>query len=413
MEEVQDSRPLDWASPRRLWLWAWLIALVGVALRVVWFQRYEMALPLGFGSSFSGHFWWLATELRVGGHGAEQDAFAVTRAFAPGYGIMLRGVWSISSGDTETIRTLLLAAQSAFAAAATLITFTLSRRVLFGYWSLLPAALVTASLAMIELPGGIAPQLPLMLALVLATWLLTILRERVPDLTGAAPVLWTLCAGLSLGAAILFSPACLLIALLACWWAFRGVGREHAVLLIVATVLLPACWLAIVQTQAAAGVPTEQARAWLQPGDGNVVDSVQQAGDRAYALVTPWNPRFSRGEWESINWNYEWALPLSVRSGSSFVAATRSLAAVWMILYAALVLAGVVALMAEGAGSAERLIAIPAICLPLFTFLTTQGGLLRVPVLPFLMIALCVGAAWLLSQLREGHSQQIGQPTAD
>lgn len=401
MEAVQEARPLEAASPRRLWLWAWVIALVGVALRVIWFSRYRDSLPLGLGQTFSGHLWWLPDALRLRDTGQALDSFALTRGFAPGYGVLLRGAWEVSGGSLETMRSVLLIAQSLMAGAATLVTFALGRRVLFGFWSLLPPLLVTASLAVIELPGGLAPQVPLMLSLVLAIWLITVLRERVPDLTGAAPVFLTLGGGLLLGASILFSPACILIALIVCWWAFRGVGREHAVLLLVATVLLPACWIAIVQTQAAAGLPTEQANAWAGAGQDNVVRTPGAALDRAYAVATPWNPRFSRGAWESTNWNYEWALPLSLRGGTTYLSATRVLAAFWMLAYLALVLAGLIALFAEGAGSAARLVAIPAICMPLITFLTANGGLLRVSVLPFLMIALVVGAAWLAEKLQE------------
>lgn len=404
VEAVSLARPIDRASPSRLWFWACVIALVGVCLRLTWFDRYGDDLILAFGSVSSGHLWFLPVERLAIGSPAV-DSFEMTRAFAPGYGLMLRGLWD-AAGDVTGVEQLLVALQSLIVAAATLVTVALSKRVLFGYSALLPAALITASVALIELPGGMAPQLPLMLLLVLAVWLITLARERVPDMTGLKPVLCTLVGGLLLGAAILFNPAVLLLALFVCWWAFRGLGREHATLLVVAVLLLPACWMAVVHTQAARGIPTAQLGAWTEPENGEVADSVAAAGDRAYAVVTPWNPRFARGQWSSMNWNYEWLLPFSVRGETTYQSATRVLAAVLMIGYLLLVLGGVVALFAEGAGAASRLIALPVLTLPLATFVSPIGNLVRVSILPFLMIALVVGAAWLLEIVHSGREDQ-------
>ncbi len=376
-----------------------MIAAAGVVLRVVWFQRYGIEHQLVVGLPPAGDFWaYPPHEWRNAGDVAF-DELAAVRAFAPGYGAVIRGAWELaggSSGDTHTFRVVILAAQSLIVAAATLLTFALSRRVIFGFAALLPAALMTASVALLELPGHLAPQFPLMFLLVAAIWLVTLLRERVPDLRGAGPVLLTIAAGATMGAAILFSPAALLLVPFICWWAFRGIGREHATLLLVATILLPACWLAVVQTQATGGVPTDQITAWADQGGETVVNSASAAADRAYAFITPWNPRFARGGWASANWNYEWILPQSFRSETTYISATRTLAVVLMLAYLALVLGGVIALFAEGAGSAERLIALPVITLPLATFLSTAGDLWRAPILPFLMISLVVGAIWLL-----------------
>ncbi len=376
-----------------------MIAAAGVVLRVVWFERYSLDSLFVVGLPPAGDFWALPSHLRGSAGGEAYDQVAAARAFAPGYGAMLRGAWEASgasSGFTHDFRVILLAAQSLMVAAATLLTFALSRRVIFGFAALIPAVLVTSSVALFELPGLLAPQIPLMFLLVAAVWLITLLRERVPDLRGAGPVLLTIAAGATMGAAVLFSPAALLLVPFICWWAFRGIGREHATLLLVATILLPACWLAVVQTQTTGGVPTDQITAWADQGGETVVNSASAAADRAYAFITPWNPRFARGGWASANWNYEWILPSSVRSETTYVSATRALAAVLMLAYLALVLGGVVALFAEGAGSAERLIALPAITLPLATFLSPAGDLWRVPILPFLMISLVVGAVWLL-----------------
>jgi hypothetical protein len=397
VEVVSERRALDSASPRRLWFWAFVIALVGTLLRVVWFFRYQDWLPLGFGSIASGHLWALH------GFGAElhSNSLELTRAFAPGYGVVVRAA-SQYGGSAHGTSVALLVIQSLFAALATLITFALARRVLFGFAALVPCVLVTASVALLELPGGLAPQVPLMLLLVLGVWLLTILREQLGERRGRDLTL-TVAAGFVLGAALLFNPAVLLLAPVVLWWSFRGVGREHALLLIVATILLPASWFAVADSVFENNLPVEQAQVWAEPASGNVVDSPAAALDRAYALATPWNPRFARGTWSSMNWNYEWILPLSLRGETTYQAATRVLAAVLMTGALLLVLAGVLALFAEAAGSAERLLALPVLTLPLATFFSPGGNLLRVPILPFLMICLCVGAAWLLDIRRSGR----------
>lgn len=400
MEDPAAATPrsLELVAPRRLWFWAWVIVLVGVALRVIWFSRYEEWLPLGLGSVFSGHFWALGQDM-FPPHGGAVDSLVITKAFAPGYGLLLRGAFELG-GDMHSVRLVLLVGQSLIVAAATLLTFALSRRVLFGWAALVPCLLLTASIALIELPGGLAPQLPLMLLLVLLVWLLTLLHERgLRRGRGGGDVLLTLLAGLTLGGAVLFNPAVLLLVLPLIWWAFRGIGREHATLLLVAAILLPASWLAVADSVIPGSLPVEQARAFSEPAAGNVVDSVGQAVDRVYAVITPWNPRFARGTWASANWNYEWLLPLSLRAETTYQAVTRVLAAVLMVGYLLLVLGGVLALFAEGAGSAERLLALPVLTLPLATFFSSAGNLLRVAILPLLMVCLCVGAAWLLSSM--------------
>jgi hypothetical protein len=390
VEATLNSRALDAASPRRLWLWAVAIALIGVLLRVIWFSRYQDWLPLGFGSVGSGHLWALK------GIGAELDApsLEVTRAFAPGYGGILRLAWLYGSSVHGTAVALLVI-QSLMVAFATLVTFALSRRVLFGHAALVPSALITLSVALLELPGGLAPQIPLMLLLVLVVWFLTVLRERAGERSGGDVVL-ILAAGFALGAAVLVNPATLLLALPLMWWGFRGLGRDYALLFLVAAVLLPASWAAVADTLIDGDLPADEAIAWAEPGEGQTVGELASAGKRAYAVVTPWNPRFARGTWSSMNWNYEWLLPFSIRGETTYQSATRVLAAVLMIGYLLLVLAGAWVLFAEGAGSAERLIALPVLTLPLATFFTPVGGLLRVSILPFLMIAICLGTAWLL-----------------
>jgi hypothetical protein len=403
VESVRSSSALDRATPKGLWTWAVIIALVGVAARVIWFMQFEHDLPFAYGETLSGHAWALEPSFRAAtAPGAAFNSYDVTRAFAPGYGALLHGIVAAAGpgASLHSIGVSLLAVQSVFAAFATLITFALSRRVLFGKAALIPPLLVTASIALIELPGGLAPSIPLMLLLTLAIWQLTLLSEKLPDARGPKIVLLTISAGFMIGAATLFNPAVLLVAPFILWWAFRGLGTDHAVLLLVATLLLPACWLAVAQTQLPGGIPIEQAKAWIEQDAGNVASSANDAVNRAYNYATPWNARFARGSYASSNWNYEWILPLSVRTDTTYQVATRGGAALLMVAYLVLVLMGLIELFAEGAGSAARLLAFPVIALPFATLLSPLGGLLRVPILPFLMIALTLGLVWIGENLK-------------
>jgi hypothetical protein len=244
------------------------------------------------------------------------------------------------------------------------------------------------------------PQVPLMFLVIFGIWQVTILQERLPEGRGPAAMFLTISAGFTLGAAVLFNPAALLLVPLILWWAFRGIGSEHATLLLVAVVLIPASWLAVSQTQIEGGIPTGQAKAWVQKDAGNVPNSVDEVGDRVYSIATPWNARFARGSYASTNWNYEWILPASLRTDPSYQAATRGLIGFFMVLFVVLILLGLTELFAEGAGSGARLLALPVLTLPFATFLSANGNVLRLPMLPFLMIALTLGWIWLTENLR-------------
>lgn len=401
VKTVRTHAAIDRATPARLWGWCAFIVLVGIAVRVVWFVQFEYELPFPVAMTMTGHGW-----------AGAQDAFFgdvapasgdLTRAFAPGYGGLTLGLAELAGGSTATPHKLainLLIVQTGLIALATLITFALARRVLFGYAALVPSILITLSIALIELPGGLAPQIPLMFLIILAIWQITILRERLPDGTNPKLVLLTISAGFTFGAAVLFNPAALLLVPLVLWWAFRGLGTDHAVLFLVAVVLLPASWLAVIQTQTVDGIPADQASAWIQQDAGNLPNSLETLGNRVYSVATPWNARFARGTYASENWNYEWILPLSIRSDSNYLAITRGLIALFMILFVGLIFLGILALCAEGAGSAARLLALPVITLPFATILSADGNTLRIAALPFLMIALTLGWVWLSEKFR-------------
>lgn len=412
VNSVQSTSALDRVNPPRLWQWAILIALAGVVLRALWFAEYEADLPFAFGSTLSGHAWALDPQLRAVVDPGALDSYELTRAFAPGYGALLRGVVEAAGGPSagaHAVGLALLIVQSGMLFLATLLTFALSRRVLFGYVALLPAALLSLSVALLDLPGGLAPQLPTMLLLLGAIWLLTLVRERLPEDGTSDLVAMTIGGGFLLGAAVLFNPAILLAVLPLLWWAFRGIGRAHATLLLVATMLLPACWLAVAQSQLPDGIPASQATEWTQSAHEKIPTTASEIVDRGYAVLTPWNERWASGGYASRNWNWEWILPDSLRADSTYRDVSDGLAIIFVLLYAALIVLGLIELMAEGAGAAARLIGWPVLALPLATFLAPGGNLLRLPILPLALIALVLGIVWAIDRFSAGYSQDSGR----
>jgi hypothetical protein len=380
-------------SPRRLWLFAWLIAIAGVLVRLAWFVQFRDEAGL----IYSGHLW-AVPDARLPSAAGGYDPFVTARAFAPVYGGMIWVGFNFLTTTTD-VQLLVFILQTVMLLLATLLTFALARRVLFGWAALVPPLLITASLALAELPSWItAPQIPLMLSVILAVWLLTLVREG----RGIHPTVLTLLAGLTFGVAVLISPAAWLVALPTCWWAFRGVGREQAVLLIAAVLLLPAAWLAVIETQTTEGIPTEQIGHYIDNPD-YVPASAESAARRAYNVAAPWNPRFAHG-WPAESWNWEHLVPIDVRLNAGYQDTTEILAKVWIALYLLFVLIGCWQLLLEGAGSAARLLMIPALTLPLATFFSPDGSLLRVSALPFLTIALTLGFVWLLERLRPGSA---------
>jgi hypothetical protein len=403
VKTVRHPAAIDRASPARLWRWAAFVTVIGVAMRVLWFLQYSYDLPNAFGPTMNGHAWALEPALREAVGNSPVNPYDITQAFAPAYGAMLHLLVAAAGGADASFHHIaieLLVVQTGLIAFATLLTFALSRRVLFGFMALVPPILLTASIALSELPGGVAPQIPVMFLVILAVWQITVLRERLPEGRGPAAVALTIGAGFTIGLAVLFNPAVLLLAPLLLWWAFRGLGSEHATLLFVAVVLIPASWLAVAQSTLPDGIPTAQAKAWVQQDAGNLPNTLDAALDRTYAIATPWNARFARGGYSSANWNYEWILPASLREDPNYQAATRGLVAFFMVLFVALILLGVLALFEEGPGSAARLLALPVLSLPFATYLSQNGNILRIVMLPFLMIALTLGWIWLTENLR-------------
>lgn len=407
MEKAAQPSALDRATPTRLWTWAVIVAIAGIAVRVLWYLQFKDDLSTAFGELSSAHYWFVDGKVNGAPAIPAQD---LARAFAPGYGVMLKVIVDWLGGGTisaSTANSILFGFQLAFVAIVTLLTFALSRRVLFGWVALAPAVLVNLSIAAIELPGGIAPAVPTMLAVVLAVWVTVVLKEHIEhEDTGprdTKALVLAVAAGFALGIAVLFDPAVLLAALPILWWSFRGLGRDYAVLFVVAAILLPASWLAVVKAETVNGIPVDAARDYIQRDAGNIPASATEVADRAYAVATTWNPRFARGAFASENWNYEWAIPKSVRTDSTYITATRVIFAVVMIAYVLLTLIGLIELFAEGAGSSARLIAIPVVTLPFATFLSPDGNVLRLPALPLIGIAMTLGSVWLIENLRASN----------
>lgn len=406
VENAENLSALERVNPRGMWTWAIVVALAGIAVRVIWFVQFRDDLANAYGHLATGHYWGAGVKFSAAASG-EIPMNDLARAFAPGYGLLLKAITDWAGGATltaGTVSTILLIIQSIAMGLATLLTFALSRRVLFGWLALAPAVLLNLSVAGLELAGGIAPGIITLFLLALAVWLVVILKEHIQhEDTGrhdSKALLLAVAAGFSIGAAVLFDPAVILFALPAIWWSFRGLGRDYATLFLVAVVLLPASWLAVVKAEAASGIPVDAAKAWAQTDAGNVTSSPSDALDRAYAVATPWNPRFARGDFESKNWNWEWLIPDSVRSDTTYISATRAVFIVIIIGYILLIAMGLIELFAEGAGSVARLIGLPILTLPLATFIAPGGNILRLPILPFTAIALTLGFVWLTENLR-------------
>lgn len=404
MEKAVPPSALDRATPTRLWTWAVIVAIAGIAVRVIWFMKFRDDLATAYGRFESAHYWGIDGTVNGAPAIPAQD---LARAFAPGYGLLLKTIVDWLGGGTittDTINAVLFGIQALLVGLATLLTFALSRRVLFGWVALLPAILLNLSIAAIELPGGIAPAVPTMFAVVLAVWVTIVLKEHIehedtgPRDTKALAL--AIAAGFTLGGAVLFDPAVLLAAIPIMWWSFRGLGRDYATLFVVAAILLPASWLAVVKAETVNGIPVDAARDYIQRDAGNVPSSAGDVADRAYAVATTWNPRFARGAFASENWNYEWILPSSVRTDSTYITATRIVFVVVIAAYVLLTLIGLFELFAEGAGSAARLMAIPVVMLPFATFLSGDGNVLRMPALPLIAIAIALGLVWLSENLR-------------
>lgn len=453
--EPEPASALDLASPKRLWTWAVVITLFGLAIRALWFYNYQDQLALRLGPDGDVYLGQARAFLAgaVGNPAAPGIANIDREMLAPGYGLFLAGLWSfIPRADvlalTTDVQLIAFTTQSILVALTTLLTFAIARRYLFGFTALIPPALLTASIAVIEMTNMFAYETPLMFLLTAAIWLLLVAHEHADDEKSSRYLLVSMLGALLLGAAIVMQPKIAVAIPFLTWWAVRGINWEHALLFAMVVLVLPATWIARDFTQFDRLVPIAvgpQESLYIdniEPFEGDGVaegaappgcprteltspdvgdrfdwgDCMQQAGveqissdpgtaalavpDRLASLVTPWNPEYSSGLYSSARWGYQDLIPQTVRDDPTYKTSFDILAIIFMILYAAAVLAGVWILWAEGTGSGGRLLTILIISLPLVHLLFHGEGRFRIPALPLLMIALTLGSLQFFELLR-------------
>lgn len=300
-------------SSRELWLVAGLLAVLGLAARVAWYKHYNEALFLRVGPDGMTNFHQAVDKLRdfYGVSGGE-PAPAYSRDYLPpGYPLFLATLWKVIPlhgvvGEREFWIASVRAArvvQWMLAAGVTLMSFALARRVLFGYSALLPPLLLTASIAMVDVPNLLAAETLLAFLLTATVLLLVKAREASaaaarsaseaaepgdgadehgdehshaelafhdddPTFDDLAPLedddeiwsaldepapgrggrdltgLWVLLAGLALSYAILTQPRFVLFVPFAVVWAARALPRGQAIVFLLVALLLPAGWVA-------------------------------------------------------------------------------------------------------------------------------------------------------------------------
>jgi hypothetical protein len=451
-----DISPSDVVSPRRLWGWAIVIALAGVAARALWYLNFKDDLPLRPGPD--GYVFIGQAKSFLAGAISDPNAnglaTAYKEAFPPGYGLFLAGLWAALPradvlADADYVWLTAFAAQWLLAGLTTLMTFALARRVLIGYSALIPPVLLTLSVALIDLPNAFAYE-TLLVFLITATVMLLVkahdaaaLRWR-EGLQRAAPTLLSVLAGLTLSAAILTQPRVAILLPFATWWLVRAAGGRHAVVFLVIALLLPGAWIArdyslfgrvvpiSIDSQASlyednvdpvggkgftpGAMPPQCRSDWInsplltehfvwancmtRAGANEIIDHPSKSAlaipDRLAAMISPWNPAYARGNYSSNLWGYQDVVPRAVRNDTTFIQAEDVLVVVFLVLYAGFALIGLYALWAEGPGAPARLIATTIIVVPIAQFVFHGENRSRILLLPFLLISITLGivAAW-------------------
>lgn len=438
-------------SSRRLWAWACVIALLGVAARVGWYLYFESDFEwrLGpYGMEYLGQ----AVSYMQGGIGnpeAGSQAPAWREMLPPGYALFLSGVFqpfgaqeafAMGDGPMTAVRVV----QWLMAGGVTLMTFALARRVLFGWVALVPAVLVTASIALVDLPSLLANETLLAFLLTAAVLLLVKANEA----EGRDRVGLVVLAGLALSYAVLTQPRLVLVVPFAAVWLWRSVGARFGVALAILAVLLPAGWVVrnyavfdrlvpvspaghasvyndnvdpvggtgtveraappeCPRSQLLSGALTQRftwARCMQAAGFDEIAahpaDSALAVPDRFAALYSPWNPTRARGFYSTPHWDYHYLIPAETLSNETFKRVDRTLNYVWVAGYILLVLLGVLVLWAEGPRSGARIIALTLISLPLIHLVLHAENRFRVPFLPMAMIAVTLGAMTFWEALR-------------
>ncbi len=434
-------------SSRRLWAWACLIALLGVAARVGWYLYFENDFEWRLGPYGVEYLGQAVSYMQsaIGNPAAGSQAPAWREMLPPGYALFLAAVFqpfgaqeAFAQGDGPMMAVRVV--QWLMLGGVTLMTFALARRVLFGWVALVPAVLVTISIAMVDLPSLLANETLLVFLLTAAVLLLVKANEAV----GRDRVGLVLLAGLALSYAVLTQPRLVLVVPFAVVWLWRSQGARLGIALAVLALLLPAGWVVrnyavfdrVVPVSPAGhasvyndnvdpvggtgtverAAPPECPRTQLLTGAitqrftwancmraagvdeiaAHPADSALAVPDRIAALYSPWNPTRARGFYSTPHWDYHYLIPAATRSDDTFRRVDRTLNYVWVAGYILLVMLGVLVLWAEGPRSSARMIALPLIALPLIHLILHAENRFRVPFLPLALIAVTLGAmtAW-------------------
>lgn len=495
-------------SARELWLVASLITLLGLVGRIAWYKHYNEALFLRVGPDGMTYFNQAVDQLReiYGASGGEPVADVYLDYLPPGYPLFLATLWKLIPlhgviGEREFWIAAVRAArvvQWLLAAGVTLMTFALARRVLFGYSALLPPLILTASIAMVDVPNLLASET--LLAFLLTSIVLLMVKARessaAAELRDAAEAeraaaeaeqieatagledfvvldeyedesrwsvldvpppeakrrdwtgLYVLLAGFALSYAVLVQPRFALFIPFAAVWMLRAMPKGHTAVFVIVALLLPLGWVArnygehsrilplSLSAQAAvyednvepiggdgslegaapfacprqmlsSGDPAERqewADCMLSEGVDQIAahprDSVAAVGDRLAAMLSPWNSDYARGPYSSELFSYPEIVPRATRDDPAYATSRDWLNILWIVLYAALLLAGALSLWAEGPGSAARLIVMPLIALPLALLVYHGENLQRLPLLPMVAIAISLGFLALIDRIR-------------
>ncbi|MBI4896764.1 MAG: hypothetical protein HY827_00155 [Actinobacteria bacterium] len=271
-------------------------------------------------------------------------------------------------------------------------------------------------------------------------------RQKRASREGASTDMLVLLAGLAFSYALITQPRVAIMLPFAAAWLATALPWRFAIRLVLIALLLPAVWIARdyalydefipislggvaslyqdnVDPLASGGfVPgatsprcdrgllesqeiadhAEWARCMQREGfaelAGHPGRSAHAVGDRAVALLSPWNQVHARGNYDSGEWDYHRLLPAATRDDPTFQRIDDGLAIAWIAVYALLLVLGVISMWAEGPGSAARLMALPLVTLPLVYLVMHAENRSRITILPFIALSLALGMAWVFER---------------
>lgn len=455
-DDAMDREADRVEESRRLWLWAILLALIGLTARAVFYARFPDEWYFRLGPD-GGAYLDIATFFLRGGLA---DATAplgadLREVFPPGYPLLISLIMQPFSDESiraqsDSLLVTIRALQWLMAAAVVLMTFALSRRVLFGRSALIPPLLLTLSIAWMDIPSLIAYETLLAFLLLASVLLLVKAHERAAESNNARTYVWL--AAAAFGYAVITQPRVLVILPFIAVWAWRTLPRSYFAVLIVVALLPVVLWtgrmyalydqvvplsingpasvyldnvdpiggLGYVKQATPPECPryllfTDQRFEWAScmrnEGIAQIAEhpgkSLLAVPDRIAALLSPWNPTRARGTYASDHWDYHFVVPESAKQSPTFWTADKIANYLWIALYALLAVVGVAVLWVEGLRSSARLIAIPIVALPLVHLVFHAENRLRLPLTPFLMIAIALALVTLFDSMRGGRAKHL------